>query len=133
MRPLSTLLDRFRRGVAVPAEVGDELAAELAPVFASLEGLEAEAEAVRRAYAERAEERLAEGRERAAGISASVRERAEEERSKAAEESWSRARAEASALEAAGRAEAERIHEEASERIPVLVADLVAHMGEELS
>ncbi len=133
MRPLSTLLDRFRRGVAVPAEVGDELAAELAPVFASLEGLEAEAEAVRRAYAERAEERLAEGRERAAGISASVRERAEEERSKAAEERWSRARAEASALEAAGRAEAERIHEEASERIPVLVADLVAHMGEELS
>jgi flagellar biosynthesis/type III secretory pathway protein FliH len=126
IRPLSTLLDRFRRGVAVPAAVGDELAAELAPVFASLELFEAEAEEVRRAYARQAEARLAAGRERAARISAGRREAAEAERARAAEECWTRAREEASAVEAAGRAEADRIRERASERIPNLVAEVVA-------
>lgn len=132
MRPLSALLDRFRRGVAVPAEVGDELAAELAPVFASLEQLEAEAADVRRAYAQKAEERLAEGRERAARISASVREKAEAERSRAAEKRWRRAHQEAAAIEAAGCAEAERIRGQAAARVPAFVGEILVHLEREL-
>lgn len=126
IRPLSALLDRFRRGVAVPAAVGDDLAAELAPVFASLERFETEAQEVRRASAERAEKRLAEGRERAGRISAGWREAAEAERTRAAQERRRRSREEALAVEAEGRTEAERIRREASTRISDLVAEIVA-------
>jgi vacuolar-type H+-ATPase subunit H len=126
IRPLSALLDRFRRGVAVPAAVGDDLAAELAPVFASLERFEMEAQEVRRASAERAEEQLAEGRERAALISAGWREEAEAERAGAAQERRRRSRAEALEIEAEGRAEAERVRKEASMRTPEFVAEIVA-------
>src|SRR3990170_8311720 len=126
IRPLSALLDRFRRGVAVPAAVGDDLAAELAPVFASLERFEMQAQEVRRASAERAEERLAEGRERAALISGGWRETAEAARAQAAQERRLRSREEVLAIEAEGRAEADRIREEASTRIPELVAEIVA-------
>ncbi|HLG07877.1 MAG TPA: hypothetical protein VI409_04305 [Gaiellaceae bacterium] len=126
IRPLSALLDRFRRGVAVPAAVGDDLAAELAPVFASLERFEMQAQEVRRASAERAEERLAEGRERAALISAGWRETAEAARAQAAQERRRRSREEVLAIDAEGRAEADRVREEASTRIPELVAEIVA-------
>lgn len=126
IRPLSALLDRFRRGVAVPAAVGDDLAAELAPVFASLERFEMQAQEVRRASAERAEERLAEARERAALISAGWRETAEAARAQAAQERRRRSREEVLAIEAEGRAEADRIREAASTRIPELVAEIVA-------
>lgn len=126
MRPLSALLDRFRRGVAVPAAVGDDLAVELAPVFASLERFEVEAQEVRRASAERAEEQLAQGREQAALISGGWRETAEAERTRAAQERRRRSRAEALAIVAEGRVEADRIREEASVRIPELVAEIVA-------
>ena len=126
IRPLSALLDRFRRGVAVPAAVGDDLAAELAPVFASLERFEMQAQEVRRASAERAEERLAEGRQRAALISAGWRETAEAARAQAAQERRRRSREEALAIEAEGRVEADRIREGASVRIPELVAEIVA-------
>ena len=126
IRPLSALLDRFRRGVAVPAAVGDDLAAELAPVFASLERFEMEAQEVRRASVERAEERLAEGRERAALVSAGWRETAEAARTRAAQERQRRSREEALAIEAESRAEADRIRDEAALRIPELVAEIVA-------
>jgi len=126
IRPLSALLDRFRRGVAVPAAVGDDLAVELAPVFASLERFEMQAQEVRRASAERAEERLAEGRERAALISAGWRETAEAARAQAAQERRRRSREEVLAIDAEGRAEADRVREEASTRIPELVAEIVA-------
>lgn len=125
VRPLSALLDRFRRGVAVPAAVGDDLVAELAPVFASLERFEMEAQEMRQASAERAEEQLAEGRERAALISADWREAAEAERSQAAQERLRRSREEALEIEAEGRAEADRVRIEASMRIPELVAEIV--------
>jgi hypothetical protein len=125
-RPLSTLLDRFRRGVAVPAAVGDDLAAELAPVFASLERFELEAREIRQASARRADERLARGRERAAEISARWREEAEAERARVAHERRLRSREEVLAIEAEGRAEAERIREAASRRIHQLVAEIVA-------
>jgi len=126
MRPLSSLLDRFRRGVAVPAAAGDDLAAELAPVFASLDVFEAEAEAVKRASALQAEERLAAGLEHVARISEGWRARAEAERARAAEASRLRAHDEISALEEHGREEADRIRERASGRTEELVAEIVA-------
>jgi hypothetical protein len=125
MRPLNTLLDRFRRGVAVPAAAGDDLAAELAPVFASLERFEQEAEELAHASARQAEERLAKGRERAAQISAGWRELAERERATAAGERRRRAGEEAAALEARGRVDAERVRERAAGRTPELVALIV--------
>lgn len=125
-RPLSALLDRFRRGVAVPAAVGDDLAAELAPVFASLERFELEAREVRQASARQAEDRLAQGRDRAAEISATWREEAEAERARAAHERRRRSHDEALAVVAEGRAEAERIRQTASRRIPDFVAEIVA-------
>jgi hypothetical protein len=126
MRPLSALLDRFRRGVAVPAAVGDDLAGELAPVFASLELYEAEAEDVARASARQAEDRLNEGRERAARITAGWREEAEAERARAAQARQRRAHEEASRIEAAGRVEADRIRTQAPARKAALVADVIA-------
>jgi len=128
MRPLNTLLDRFRRGVAVPAAAGDDLAAELAPVFASLERFEEEAAELARSSARRAEERLAEGREQVARISATWREAAAAERTRAAEERRRRAHEEALALEEHGRAEGERIRRRATERIPGLVDAIVARV-----
>ena len=125
VRPLSALLDRFRRGVAVPAAVGDDLAAELAPVFASLERFELEAQEVQRASVERADERLAEARERAVQIAAGWREAAEAERAQAAEERRWLSRDEAHGIEAKGRAEADRVRRAASVRISDLVAEIV--------
>jgi vacuolar-type H+-ATPase subunit H len=124
-RPLSALLDRFRRGVAVPAAVGDDLAAELAPVFASLERFELEAQEVWRASVEQADRRLEEARERAAEISARWREEAEAARTRAAQERRRRAREEALAIEEEGRTEATRIHEVAAQRLPELVGEIV--------
>jgi hypothetical protein len=125
-RPLSALLDRFRRGAAVPAAVSDDLAAELAPVFASLELLEAEAREVRETSVRQADDRLAAGRERVAEISARWRETAEAERARAAEERRRRVREEVLAVEAEGRAEADRIRTEGSARLPELVAEVIA-------
>ena len=126
MRPLSSLLDRFRRGVGVPAAASDDVAAELAPIFASLDAFDAEADAVRRAAAEQAEERLAAGLEQVARISEGWRPRAEAARARAAARHRRRAQREAAALEARGRAEADRIRNRASRRMPQLVAEIVA-------
>jgi len=124
-RPLSALLDRFRRGVAVPAAVGDDLASELAPVFASLERFELEAEEIRRLSARRAERRLEEARELAAEIAARWREEAEAARAEAARAHGLRARDAALQIEERGLVEAERIRQVAARRIPELVAEIV--------
>lgn len=125
-RPLSALLDRFRRGVAVPAAAGDDLAAELAPVFASLDRFESEARELRQASLEEAEKRLDEARQQAASISEGWREAAEAERTRAALERRRRSHDEALAVETEGRAEAGRLRERARGRIPALVAEIVA-------
>ena len=125
VRPVSTILDRFRRAAAVPAGVADDLARELAPVFAALDAIE---EDCRRAHAEAvaaAERRVAAARADAAVVSARGRERAEAVRA-AAEAERRRAReAEAQALRADSEAEAARIREEGADRIPALVAAVV--------
>lgn len=124
-RPLSALLDRFRRGVAVPAAVADDLSAELAPVFASLEQLELEAQEIQRLSIERAQDRVEEARERAGEIYASWREEAKAASDAAAEKMRRRTREEVLAIEAEARLEADRIRTAASARIPGVVAEIV--------
>ncbi len=126
MRPVSLILDRFRRAAAVPAAVGDDLAHELAPLLAALDTIEAESELVRARAADTAERRLAAARAEAAGVSARARQRAEAERRRA-EAAHRRAReAEAHALLTAAEGEAERIRERGSARAPELVDAVVA-------
>jgi vacuolar-type H+-ATPase subunit H len=125
-RPLSTFLDRFRRGVAVPAAVADDLSAELAPVFASLERLELEAQEIRKLSVERADRRIEEARERAGEIYATWRDEAKAASDRAAEELRRQTREEASAIEAEGQVEADRIRAVASARVPGLVAEILA-------
>ena len=126
MRPVSTILDRFRRAAAVPADVGDDLARELAPVFAALDAIEAECEQVRREAGGTAERRVAAARAEAAVVSARSRQRAEEARAEA-EAERRRARAqEARGLRAEAADEARRIAELAAERVPGLVEQVVA-------
>ncbi len=110
----------------MPAAAGDDLAAELAPIFASLEAFEVEADAVKRASAQQAEERLAAGLEQAARTSEGWRARAEAERERASSEKRGRAREEAAALEERGRVEADRIRQRAARRMPELVVEIVA-------
>jgi hypothetical protein len=106
--------------------VGDDLALELAPVFASLEQIELEAQELRRASARRIEERLSEGRQHVEQISSGWRERAESERARAAQERRRKARADAVAILEEGRAEAERIRAQTTQHIDGLVARVVA-------
>jgi vacuolar-type H+-ATPase subunit H len=128
--PLSALLDRFRRGVAVPAAVADDLSAELAPVFASLERFELEAQEIRRLSLERAEERAEVAHERAGEIYASWREEAKAASDRAAEEVRRRTRAEQREIEAVAGHEADRIRSVAATRVPGLVAEILACVEE---
>ncbi len=122
MRPVRSFLDRFRRGAAVPAAAGDELAAELAPVFAELEQVEREAGAVRDLAAERAQQRLEAGAVRVARVSAGWRERAEAERARAIAECLGRVEEEARSIVAAGQAEAARVRTHGRARLAPLVS-----------
>jgi hypothetical protein len=126
VRPVSTILDRFRRAAAVPADVGDDLSRELAPVFASLDSIEAECEQVRGDAAEAAERRIAAARGDSAVVSARTREQAEAVRAEAEAERRRAREAEASALRIDAEAEAEVVRERGEERIPELVAAVVA-------
>jgi hypothetical protein len=126
VRPVSTILDRFRRAAAVPAAVGDELARELAPLFLVLDSIEEESERVRGAADEAAGRRLSEARAEAAGLAAAARERAEAGRARAEEERRKAREAEAGSLLVAAEAEAQRIRERGAARSPELVATVVA-------
>jgi vacuolar-type H+-ATPase subunit H len=129
-RPLSAFLDRFRRGVAVPAAVADDLSAELAPVFVSLDRLELEVHEIHRLSVEHADRRIEEARERAGEITATGRDEAKAASDRAAEELRRRTRKEASAIEAEGQVEADRIRAAAAARVPGLVAEILACVEE---
>lgn len=125
MRPVRTILDRFRRGAAVPADLGVELAAELVPLFAALDSLEVEGERVREDARVRAARRLAAARDEAEGRAAGFRERAEAEREEVANERRHAGATEAHELRAAADEEARRIAGVARARMPGLVAEVV--------
>ena len=125
LRPVGSWLERFRRAAAVPAAVGDDLEAELMPVFAALAELEREAEGLRAAAVHDGERRRAAAAAEAERILVEARRNAAAERARAEEERRCAATSEAAAIEAAGRAEAERVAARGRERLPALVADVV--------
>ncbi|HXV57939.1 MAG TPA: hypothetical protein VD704_08725 [Gaiellaceae bacterium] len=132
MRPVNTILDRFRRAAAVPAAAGDELARELAPLFAALDGIEQKGEKLRVQAERAAERRLAGARADAARIEAAARKEAESERVRAEVAARRAAAAESEAVLARAEADAGRIREAGAARIPPLVAEVVACVrGEE--
>jgi hypothetical protein len=126
MRPISTVLDRFRRAAAVPAAVGDELSGELAPLFLALDSIEEESERIRRTAEESVDRQLAAARDETAGETAEARRRAEAVRARALAERRETRLAEARALLAAAETEAREIHERGEERVAGLAAAVVA-------
>jgi hypothetical protein len=126
VRPVNTILDRFRRAAAVPAAAGDELARELAPLFAALDAIEEEGDALRAQAARAAEQRLAAARAEAAEIATAARKKAEEVRRRAEIDVRQASTAQSEALLAAADTEARRIRKAGAQRIPALVREVVA-------
>jgi hypothetical protein len=122
------VLERFRRAAAVPAVVGDTLEAELMPVFAALDEIEAEAEHIRVGVRREVERRLAVAAAEAEQIVERHRRRAEAERARAEVERREAATREVHAIEAAAQEEAVRILSRGRERIPALVAEVVGSL-----
>lgn len=124
-RSLREFLDRFRRPAGVPAQVTDELAAELEPLFAGLDALDREAAAIRA----EADRRGAEHREAVTRdvdrVLAAGRERAERARTRVVEDAGRAAEVEAAAIRSSATAEADRIRAQGRSRIPSLVAEVL--------
>jgi len=130
VRPVSTILDRFRRAAGVPAAPAEDLAAELAPVFAALDDLEAEADRLREGARTRAEKRLAAARDEAARTTAQYRERAEAERRRTAAELRRATEEEILLVLQSAEAEARQIRERGAARVPAFVAAALACVQE---
>jgi vacuolar-type H+-ATPase subunit H len=130
MRPVAAILDRYRRGAAVPAVPAIDLAAELAPVLAALDEIEVEAEQLRQAAIARAEQRLAAAAEEAAGILADGERRAEVERSRAASARRGAEEGEMQAVVAEAESKARAIRARAATTVPDLVEVVLACVQE---
>jgi hypothetical protein len=126
VRPVDTILYRFRRAAAVPTTAGDELARELAPVFAALDAIEEDGEKLRAETAHAVEKRLAGARAEAARIGAQAREAAAAARARTEAEARRTASRESEELLAAAADEGRRRAEAGSARIPKVVQDVVA-------
>jgi flagellar biosynthesis/type III secretory pathway protein FliH len=126
VRPVNTILDRFRRAAAVPAAAGDDLARELAPLFAALDAIEGEQEKLRARAARAAERHRESARADAAEVEAAALERAEAARRAGELESRRAAVEESEALLAVAETEARRIRDAGSDRVGELVRDVVA-------
>lgn len=126
MQSVASILDRFRRTAGVPAAAAEDVAGELAPVFAALERVEAEAQALQEAAAEEARRVLATAEARAAEIRAEWRERAQAEYERAASESQGASVGDIEAVEVEAREEARRLRRLGERRMAGLVEDVVA-------
>ena len=126
--PISGFLERFRRTSGMPARVGDEAAVELAPVFAALDTLEREAQALREGSERMAAQRLHEVREEAAALAAEGHARADQERGDALKAGLRAADVATAEILARGEAEARAIRSRGEERLPHLVAEVVEHV-----
>jgi vacuolar-type H+-ATPase subunit H len=128
--PLRGFLERFRGVGGVPASVGEESTAELAPVFDALDAIEREV-AERRARAEReAAHRRFEAEEGAREILAAAHDAADAERGDALKAGLRAVDAEAARIVANAEADALEIEERARARIPLLVDAVVARVLE---
>jgi hypothetical protein len=126
VRPVSSLLDRFRRSAAVPAAADEAVEAELVPVFAALDEIEDESRRLLEEAGEEAERRMAAGAADAEEILERWRRRAEEERIRAESERRRAAAERVRAIEAAGEAEARDVRARGFERIPALLQEVLA-------
>jgi vacuolar-type H+-ATPase subunit H len=123
--PGRSFLERFRRSAGVPAVVGDEASAELAPVFAALDELEREASLPRARSLQMAKRRLHDAREEAHAIVADARARADAERGEALKTGLRRADAASAEIVRRAEEEARRIELVGAERRPALVARIL--------
>lgn len=128
--PIGGFLERFRGSSGVPATVGDEALAELAPVFAALDELERDASAVRRRSEHMATRRLHEAREEATAILADARGRADSERGDALKAGLRAADVAAAELVANAEREADRIERAGAQRIPAFAREVVERVLE---
>lgn len=129
MRPVSTWLERFRRP-GVPAAASEELDAELMPVFAELDEIEQEAASIRLEADREAAARVETADAEAAKIHARWQAEAEAERVRAEAERREALAGEARSIERLARAEAAEVRERGFERMPALVAAIVACIRE---
>ncbi len=124
------ILERFRRGAGVPSAAADDVAAELAPLFAALDEIEEEAERRREAARARGRAYLDDASEEAHGIVAAYRDRAEAVHRRAVERSRGAAEEQSRALVADAERHARDIQARGEERLPQLVAAVVACVRE---
>jgi hypothetical protein len=129
------LLRRFQKLVAPPGRPaaalgvpasGEDLAAELAPLLATLDRADVEAAAIRRAAAEEAAERRERGTREAAAMIERARSAAEAERARAAAAGRSEVAARAAGEREATAREILRIEAVREERIDELLAAVMA-------
>lgn len=117
----------------MPARVGDEAAVELAPVFAALDVLEREVQALRDGSERMAAQRLHEAREEAAALAAEAHARAEFERGDALKAGLRATDVETAEILAQGEAEARAIRERGEERVSQLVVEVLERVREGVS
>jgi hypothetical protein len=125
-----SLLERFRRSAGVPAVVGAELSAELAPVFAALDGIELEVARLRERAQASAVARLQEADEEVAHILAEARVLAARERNGELRSALRRADAEAEVIGRQADLDTEATRRRGDERLPGLVAGVIARVRE---
>ena len=123
-------LERFRRSSGVPAAAGGELAAELAPVFAALDGIEEEAAEIRRRTDAVAAQRAHEAEEQAQGIIAEARERANFERDDALKASSRVTDAEIVSILEQAELDVQQIRTIGEERLAAFVANVLKRVLE---
>lgn len=128
--PIGGFLERFRRTGGVPAAVGGEATAELAVVFAALDEIEREVEELRERSQVAAARYVHEAEEEAEMILAEARARAESEREDAFLAGIRAADAEAARVVAAAEDAARRIRKTGEERLPGVVATVLARVLE---
>lgn len=126
--PIGGFLERFRRTTGMPARVGDEAAVELAPVFAVLDAFEREAQELRDRSSRMAAQRLHEAEEEAAALAAEAHDRADQERGDALKAGLRAADVEIAEILARGEEEAHAVRQRGEERLPQLVAEVVARV-----
>ena len=122
---LRAILDRFRRNAGVPAAVGDDLSAELAPVFHALDLIEAEAAGIRAAAERRAAGIAGETQREIEHLLADARAQADAERAEAIKAGRRAAEAEMRSIEARADGEAREIERVGRARLGPLVADVL--------
>jgi vacuolar-type H+-ATPase subunit H len=128
--PIGGFLERFRRSGGVPVAVGGEVTTELAVVLAALDGLEREAEELRARSEADSARRIQEAEQETERILVEARERAESERDDALTAGLRAADATVAGVVAQAEADAERIREAGAQRLPDLVAEVLARVLE---